>query len=121
MLGLGLVSDERLHHGALGSPRFLCNLCQKRLGLICESKTCWLLFCHQGECSARCTTNARAMLGTIHSMFAYPNIAQSQVDNLKQQMPCWGFTVTPSSNPNVFSVSGHGVSGQVLYDPKEMF
>ena len=36
-------------------------------------------------------------------------------------MPCWGFTVTPSSNSNVFSVSGHGVSGQVLYDSKEMF
>ena len=60
-------------------------------------------------------------MGTIHSMFAYPNIAQSQVDQLKQQMPGWGFTITATANPNVFNVSGHGVSGQVLYDPKEMF
>jgi hypothetical protein len=61
------------------------------------------------------------MSGTIRYMFSYPNISISQFDRLKQELPGWGFLLTPmEGDPLRFVVSGYRVTADVAYNPQTM-
>lgn len=49
-------------------------------------------------------------------MFKYENILQSQIDDLKRELPGWGFQIVSQPTPGAFQISGHGITGDALYD-----